>query len=387
MNKCSSIFGQILQIFNRYDFEKVVRETKSEKGTKGFSSWDQFVAMLFCQLGQAHSLREICGGLATCLGKMKHLGVNGAPHRSTLAYANEHRPWELYQKMFYYLLAKCQPLTKGKKKHRFKNKLLSLDASTVELCSTLFDWARFRQTKGAVKLHLLLDHEGYLPVFALITEGVVHEVNIARDLIFPKGSILAVDRGYTDYSLFAQWTQSGVYFVTRQKDNATYRVVEEKTVPTNRHILKDEIITFTGYYAEKHCPHPLRRIEVDDVENNRVIVLLTNHLEFGATTIARIYQDRWQIEIFFKTLKQNLKIKTFVGTSQNALFIQIWTALIAILLLKYLQFQSTLSWSLSTLVALLAIISLLIGTCGLDQSSFDVPVITPKGVMIPLPFK
>lgn len=388
MNKCSSIFGQILQIFNRYDFEKVVRETKSEKGTKGFSSWDQFVAMLFCQLGQAHSLREICGGLATCLGKMKHLGVNGAPHWSTLAYANEHRPWELYQKMFYYLLAKCQPLTKGKKKFRFKNKLLSLDASTVELCSTLFDWARFRQTKGAVKLHLLLDHEGYLPVFALITEGVVHEVNIARDLIFPKGSILAVDRGYTDYSLFAQWTQSGVYFVTRQKDNATYRVVEEKTVPTNRHILKDEIITFTGYYAEKHCPHPLRRIEVDDVENNRVIVLLTNHLEFGATTIARIYQDRWQIEIFFKTLKQNLKIKTFVGTSQNALFIQIWTALIAILLLKYLQFQSTLSWSLSTLVALLRYNLFTYRDLWLwINHPFDVPVITPKGVMIPLPFK
>ena len=196
------------------------------------------------------------------------------------------------------------------------------------------------------------------------------------------------DRGYTDYSLFAQWTQSGVYFVTRQKDNATYRVVEEKTVPTNRHILKDEIITFTGYYAEKHCPHPLRRIEVDDVENNRVIVLLTNHLEFGATTIARIYQDRWQIEIFFKTLKQNLKIKTFVGTSQNALFIQIWTALIAILLLKYLQFQSTLSWSLSTLVALLRYNLFTYRDLWLwINHPFDVPVITPKGVMIPLPFK
>jgi len=204
-----------------------------------------------------------------------------------------------------------------------------------------------------VKLHLLLDHEGYLPVFALITEGAVHEVNVARDLTFPKGSILAIYRGYTDYSLFAQWTDTGVYFVTRQKDNASYRVIAEKTVPTNRHILKDEVICFIGYYARTSCPHPLRRIEVDDVENNRVIVLLTNHLEFGATTIARIYQDRWQIKTFFKTLKQNLKIKTLVGTSQNALFIQIWTALITILLLKYFQFQSTLSWPLSTLVALL----------------------------------
>jgi len=366
----------------------MVRETKSEKGTKGFNSWDQFVAMLFCQLGQAHSLREICGGLAFSLGKMKHLGVNGAPHRSTLAYSSEHRPWELYQKMFYYLLARCQPLTKGKKKFRFKNKLLSLDASTVELRSTRFDWARFRQTKGAVKLHLLLDHEGYLPVFALITEGAVHEVNIARNLSFPKGSILAVDRGYTDYSLFAQWTDSGVYFVTRQKDNASYRVVEKRKVPQNRHILKDEVITFTGYYAKTSYPHHLRRIEVDDVENNRVIVLLTNHLEFGATTIARIYQDRWQIETFFKTLKQNLKIKTLVGTSRNALFIQIWTALIAILLLKYLQFQSTLSWSLSTLVALLRYNLFTYRDLWLwINHPFEVPVITPKGVMIPLPFK
>ena len=255
--------------------------------------------------------------------------------------------------MFYSLLEKCQPLAKGKKKFRFKNKLLSLDASIIELCSTLFDWARSRETKGAVKLHLLLDHEGYLPVFALITEGAVHEVNVIRDLSFPKGSILAIDQGYTDYSLFAQWTDTGVYFVTRQKDNASYRVIEEKTVPTNRHILKDEVICFIGYYARTSCPHPLRRIEVDDVENNRVIVLLTNHLEFGATTIARIDRDRWQIKTFFKTLKQNLKIKTLVGTSQNALFIQIWTALITILLLKYFQFQSTLSWPFSTLVALL----------------------------------
>ena len=170
MNKCSSVFGQILQIFNRYEFERMVRKTHSEKGAKGFSSWDQLVAMLFCQLGQAHSLRESCGELATGLGKIKHLGVKGAPHRSTLSYANEHRPWELYQNLFYSLLEKCRPLTKGKKKFRFKNKLLSLDASTIELLSTLFDWARFRQTKGAVKLHLLLDHEGYLPVFATITK-------------------------------------------------------------------------------------------------------------------------------------------------------------------------------------------------------------------------
>jgi len=243
MNKFSSIFGQILQIFDKRDFLQAVRDTRSEHAAKGFTCWDQFVAMLFCQLGQAQSLREICGGLATCLGKLKHLGIDDAPKRSTLSYANEHRPWQLYQLMFYRLLEKCQTMARfQKRKFRFKNKLFSLDASVIELCLSLFDWASFRQTKGAVKLHLLLDHDGYLPTFATVTEGNVHEVNIARELNLPKGSILAVDMGYTDYSLFAKWILEGIFFVTRQKGNAAYRVVEEHKVPQNRNILKDQII-------------------------------------------------------------------------------------------------------------------------------------------------
>lgn len=353
MNKFSSIFGQILQIFSHHDFVRAVRETRAERGVKGFSCWGQFVAMLFCQLGQAHSLREICGGLATCLGKLKHLGIDAAPKRSTLAYANEHRPWQLYQKVFYQLLAQCRVLARGQKPFRFKNKLFSLDATTIDLCISLFDWATFRQTKGAVKLHLLLDHEGYLPVFASITEGNVHEVNIAHTLKFPKGSILAIDRGYVDYEQFSRWTEAGIFFVTREKDNAAYRVVENRDVPQSRNIIKDQLIQFTGYESFKMCSHTLRRVEVWDAENERIIVLLTNHLQFGATTIASIYKDRWQIEIFFKTIKQNLKIKTFVGTSRNALMTQIWTALIAILILKYLKFRSTLGWSMSNLVAML----------------------------------
>jgi len=353
VNKFNSIFGQILQIFSHQDFVRGVRETRAEKGVKGFSCWGQFVAMLFCQLGQAHSLREICGGLATCLGKLKHLGIEAAPKRSTLAYANEHRPWQLYQKIFYQLLAKCRVLARGKKPFRFKNKLFSLDATLIELCVTLFDWAKYRQTKGAVKLHLLLDHEGYLPIFASMTEGNVHEVNIAHTLKFPKGSILAIDRGYVDYEQFAGWTEAGIFFVTREKDNAAFKVIEKREVPDNRNIIKDQLIELTGYYSIRKCPYILRRVEIWDAENERVVVLWTNHLTFGATTIASIYKDRWQIEIFFKTIKQNLKIKTFVGTSRNALLTQIWTALIAILVLKYLKFRSTLGWSLSNLVAML----------------------------------
>lgn len=335
------------------EFERLVRQTGAEYAAKGFSSWGHFVAMLFCQLGQAHSLHEICNGLASCFGKLKHLGIPSGPKRSTLAYANEHRSWELFQKTFYGLLSRCQGEFIGKSKFRFKNKLMSFDATLIELCASLFDWARFRRTKGAVKLHLLLDHEGYLPQYAYITEGKVHEVNILKKLRFSPGAIVVIDGGGMDYNLFGTWTADGVYFVTRQKKNAHYRVVKRLQVPTNRNILKDELIEFTGFYAHRDCPYLLRRIEVFDREKEEVIVLLTNHLTFGSTTISAIYKDRWQIEIFFKILKQNLRIKTFVGTSANALKIQIWTALIAILLLKYLKVRSRYKWSMSNLVALL----------------------------------
>ena len=353
MVRTASMFSQLLNIFPRIEFEKAVRAHKAERYAKGFTCWEQFVAMLFCQLAQAHSLREICGGLSCCLGKLIHLGVRDAPKRSTLSYANKHRPWELYENVFYQLLEKCQLQTPGKTKFRFRNKLLSLDATVIDLCVTLFNWADFRQTKGAVKLHLLLDHDGYLPTFAQITEGNVHEVKIAQKLHFPTGSIVVVDRGLTDFSLFRRWTDEGVYFVTRQKFNAAYQIVERRNVPENRGVLSDEVIRFTGPKTKHDCPHLLRRIVYQDKETGKKLVFLTNHLDFGATTIASIYKDRWQIELFFKALKQNLKVKTFVGTSPNALKTQIWTALIAMLLLKYLQLRSRLNWALSNLVALL----------------------------------
>ena len=326
MNKYSRIFSQLLSLFPRLEFERLVKQTGTEYAAKGFSSWGHYVAMLFCQLGQAHSLREICNGLASCFGKLRHLGIEGAAKRSTLAYANEHRSWELFQEVFYGLLSRCRGEFIGKRKLRFKNKLMSFDATVIELCASLFDWAKFRRTKGAVKLHLLLDHEGYLPQYAHITEGKVHEVNVLKKLRFSPGAIIVIDRGLVDYKLFGDWTEDGVYFVTRLKENADCRVVKRLAVPENRNILKDEIIQLTGFYARKDCPYRLRRIEVFDTEKGEAIVLLTNHLEFGATTISATYKDRWQIDIFFKILKQNLRVKTFVGTTANALKIQIWTA-------------------------------------------------------------
>jgi Transposase DDE domain/Domain of unknown function (DUF4372) len=352
MNRFSSIFSQLLQLFPRLEFQHLVTITQAERHAKGFTCWGQFVAMLFCQLGRAHSLREISGGLRSCEGKLKHLGIT-APSHSTLAYANEHRPWGLYEQIFLQFFERCRVQVVGKRTFRFKNKLISMDSTTIDLCLEIFDWAKFRRTKGAIKLHLLLDHDGYLPSFALITEGNVSDVKVARQFHFEPGTLVVDDRGYNDYALFGRWTTQGVYFVTRMKDNALYEVVGEKEVPQNRNVLKDEMIELRGPKAIEKCPHPLRRIEVYDPETEEVLVFLTNNLKLGATTIAAIYKERWQIEIFFKALKQNLKIKTFVGTSANAVKIQIWTALIAMLILRFLQLRSQFNWSLSNLVALL----------------------------------
>lgn len=352
MVRFSSMFSQLLKLFPRTEFQALVKRNHAERHARGFTCWGQFVAMLFCQLGRAHSLREICGGLRSAEGKLSHLGIT-APSRSTLAYANEHRPWQLYRAVFQELLGRCQGLAQGRKKFRFKNKLVSLDSSVIDLCATLFDWAKFRRTKGAVKLHLLLDHDGYLPSVAVITEGKRHDIRVARQLRFEAGTIVVIDRGYNDYEWFGRLTTDGVFFVTRLKDHAVYEVVERRPVPERSDVVRDEVIRLTGADASRKCPHLLRRVEVDDPDTKMRLVFLTNHLKFGATTIAAIYKDRWQIELFFKALKQNLKVKTFVGTSANALKLQLWTALIAMLLLKYMQLRAQFAWSLSNLVALL----------------------------------
>jgi hypothetical protein len=258
----------------------------------------------------------------------------------------------LYEKLFYDLLAQCQAIS-PKKKFRFKNRLLTLDSTTVELCASLFDWAQWRQTKGAVKLHLLLDHDGYLPVFGHVTDGRVGDVKVAQTLDFPKGSIVALDRGYLDYRLFTRWTREGVYFVSRLKKNADIQIVEDYPVPKGSNVLEDQKVRLQAFVAGRPDLDDLRMVTVWLEDKQEELVLLTNNFKLAASTIAAIYKERWQIELFFKLLKQQLKIKTFVGTSANAVRIQIWTALIAVLIIRYLQFRSHFKWAVSNLVALL----------------------------------
>jgi hypothetical protein len=353
LNRVCSIFSQILQLIPRPEFEAAVRKHQAERHARGFSSWTQLIAMLFCQLGHAQSLREITGGLAACEGKLRHLGVTEPPKRSTLSYANQHRPWQLFETVFHTLLKRCQMEAKvHKRSFRFKHKLLSLDSTVIPLCLSAFDWAHYKRTKGAVKLHLVLDHDGYLPSYAVLTEGNTADITAAKAMSFAPGTMLAFDRGYADHGWWLKLTTRKVHFVTRLKDSAQYGIVQVRPVAEGGNIIRDEVIVLCS--QEDIGPEArLRRIEIWVEDKQETMVFVTNNLTLAASTIASIYKERWQIELFFKALKGSLKIKTFVGTSENAVQAQIWTALIAMLMIKYLQLKSTFAWSLSNLVALL----------------------------------
>lgn len=351
MSHHHTLIGQMLQMFSRFEFQKAVTASKAEYHSRGFDSWNHFVAMLFGQLAGLDSLRNIEAGLASQSKSLYHLGVKPV-HRSTLAYANAHRPNELFKIIFEAMLSKCQPLA-PKHPFRFNNPLYSIDASTIDLCLSLYDWATFRTTKGAVKLHVKLNHNGYLPTFVNVTTGKVHEHQVAPQIPLNKGDVIVFDKGYTDYKWYKTLDNKGVFFVTRLKKNADYAVVQRKNTSHLSDITSDQVIRFKGYSSRQKYPDKLRRIRSVDPNTGKSIVLLTNHMSWSAKTIAAIYKERWQIELFFKTIKQNLKVKSFVGTTKNALLSQLWIALIAYLLLSYMKFKSKFPWSIYTLCSIL----------------------------------
>jgi Transposase DDE domain/Domain of unknown function (DUF4372) len=343
-----SIMNQLLQVFPRSEFQEEVKKTKAERHARGFASWDQFVAMLFCQLGDAQSLRETTGGLASCEGRLGHWGVIRPPKRSTLAYANQHRPWELFQNLFYRALDRCRSELGNKTKFQFKNPLLSIDSSVVTLALEMFPWASWSRQKGAIKLHLTLNHAGYLPEALVITTGKYSELTIARRQRYSPATILIMDKGFLDFGWFYQLDKNGVFFVTRIKDDTRYEVIEHRPVTTAKNVVSDDLIRLTSPRSRKRYPHILRLVTIE-TETGKRLQFLTNHLTLAASTISEIYKDRWQIEVFFKLLKQNLKIKSFIGSSPNAVWTQIWTAMIAMLLIRFLQLKSKADWSFSNL--------------------------------------
>ena len=349
-----SIFAQMLQIISRYDFGKAVKRNKADRYCKGFSSWAQFVSLLFAQLAGQDGLRGVEAGLASQQIKLYHLGVRRA-RRSTLSYANNHRNHRVFESVFYSVLEKVLVAAPGHK-FRFKNDLYSFDATTIDLCLSLYDWAKFRKSKGGIKIHVKLNHRGYIPEFITVTPAARHEVKEMPKVPLKAGDVVVFDRGFVDLEQFATHCSKGVYFVTRLKSNARYRVVDRTDVSGYKNISSDQIIEFSGFYSSKKCPLRLRRIRVKDPDTGKYIVLLTNQMNWSPKTVAAVYKDRWQIEIFFKNLKQNLKIKSFLGTSRNAMLSQIWVAMIAYLLLSYMRFLSTFKWTINKLMAVLPVI-------------------------------
>lgn len=337
MNNNNTLLGQILELIPRSHFEKLVKDHQTEKGAKGFTSWSHFVTMLFAQLSGQSGLRSIEDGINQQPRSLYHLGISQPVKRSTISYANEKRDAKLFEDLFYKLL---NQVPTGKQKHgfRFKNPLYSIDATTIDLCLKLFPWADFRDTKAGVKLSVKLDHCGKVPCFAVISNARKHESKEVVNIPLKSGDIVAFDRGYNNYNYFANLCREKIYFVTRIKTNATYTVIQENETGRNKSILSDQIIELNGFYAQKNCPFYLRKIVSYDPDTDRTIEILTNHLVWAASTIAGVYKDRWHIELFFKAIKQNLKIKRFYGTSRNAVDTQIWIALIAYLLFCILKF-------------------------------------------------
>jgi len=353
MAHCNTILSQILNLVSRHEFESLAREHHSGRSFRTASRWSQFVTMCIGQLTSRCSLRDVIETVSAQQHRLYHLG-SAKLSRSNLSRINEDKPYQLYEALFGTLLQRCQSLVPGHG-FRFKNELFSLDATTIDLCLSLFPWAGFRKTKGAVKLHVGMNHKGNLPEFVTITDGKKHDVNVGRKLDFPKGSIIAMDRGYTDYEWFKQLSEKDIYFVTRLKSNAKYRVIERRPVDKSSGLTSDQTIEFTGYHATRDCPIQLRRIGYRDPETGKHYMFLTNHFGLSALTITKIYKSRWQIELFFKWIKQNLKIKSFLGTSKNAVMTQIWIAMCVYLLLSFLKYQSKTSKSLQQILRLLQV--------------------------------
>jgi co-chaperonin GroES (HSP10) len=347
MKNNTSIFGQVLQFISRYDFEKAVKTYNADKHLKGFSNWSHFTSLLFGQFSGLDSLRSITGSLSTVTNQLYHLGITPVK-KSTLSYANNNRTYRVFEDLFYSLLSKVQQKA-GSHKFSFKNNLYSIDSTIIDLCLSVYDWAIFRQTKGGIKLHTKLNHSGYLPEVIHVSNAIDNDQKHADRFTFQKGDIVLMDRGFDKYERYATYCDEKIYFVTRMKEGAAYKIVKRNDVSKHKNITSAHIIRYTGFYSKQKCPLELRKIRSIDPETGKAIVILTNIFHLSAKTISALYKERWQIEIFFKTIKQNLKIKSFIGNSRNAVLSQIWVAMIAYLLLAYFKFLSTFKWTVQKL--------------------------------------
>ena len=350
----NTIYNHLLQLIPRHQFEALVRRYASDRYVKYFTCWQQFITLLYAQIRGKDSLRDIETSLRSQSNRWYHIGLVNVK-RSTLSDANNQRDYHVYEGLFYRLFERCKNVT-PKHKFRFKNPLYSLDATVIDLCLSLYPWAKFRKRKGALKIHCLYDHSGSLPSFLVITDGKQHDVKAAKEQTLPVSadSIIAVDRAYIDYKWLYSLEKSGVFFVTRAKSNLKHEVSGQHAVNKQKGLLFDYQIRLTGYYQRKDYPKKLRLVGYTDPETGKEFRFLTNNFTLSAYTITQIYKARWQIELFFKWIKQNLKIKSFLGTSKNAVLTQIWVAMCYYLLLSYIKYQTKYGYSLLELSRMIA---------------------------------
>ena len=344
MNKHNTILGQMLDLISRSHFGKLVKEYKTEHCAKGLKSWTQFVAILFAQISGQQGLRSIAQGMNSQKNGWYHMGITNSEReikRSTLSYANKHRDSNIFLALFTSLVITAQSIS-YKHKFKFKNPLYSIDSTTIDLCLKLFPWADFREEKAGIKLTVKLDHQGLIPCFVVMSNAVEHDSKKIEDVPYEAGDVLVFDRGYVNYKYFASICEKKAWFVTRLKRNTKYKRVKKREVKGNENIISDYEIVIPSLSEDII----LRKIIVRDPKTKERIVLLTNNLQWSAATVAGVYKDRWQIELFFKALKQNLKIKRFYGNSKNAVMTQIWIALITYLLFYILK-QKSKRWNLS----------------------------------------
>jgi len=356
MNSGKTIFAQLMDFVPTYEFRKCVDRYNGNHKVIRFSCWDQYLCMAFAQLTYRESLRDIQACLRATQSRLYHLGIRGKVSRNTLAHANQNRDWRIYADFAQILIAKARKLYVADSFGiELDQAVYALDSTTIDLCLALFPWAEFRKCKGAVKLHTLLDLHGNIPSVVIITTGKVHDVNILDQLIIEMGAIYIMDRGYLDFARLYKIHQASAFFVTRTKTNFSRNRLYSQPVDKSTGVQCDQIVVLRGHYTKKDFPEKIRRIRYFDSKNNKAFVFLTNNFVLPAITIADLYRCRWQVELFFKWIKQHLRIKAFYGTTENAVKTQIWIAISIYVLAAIVKKSLNLNQSLYTILQVLSV--------------------------------
>jgi len=356
MNSGKTIFAQLMDFFPVYEFRRCVERYHGNYKVKSFSCWDQFLCMAFAQLSYRESLRDIEACLRSAQRKVYHMGIRGKVSRNTLAHANEVRDWRMYADFAQILITRARRLYANDPFGvELDQAVYALDSTTIDLCLSLFPWAKFRKHKGAVKLHTLLDLHGSIPSVIFITHGKIHDVNILDDLILEAGAIYLMDRGYLDFARLYAISQTPAFFVTRTKSNFDFKRLYSQPIDKSTGVQCDQIIVLGGFYTQKDYPTKLRRIRYFDAKKNKRLVFLTNNFALSALTIAELFRCRWRIELFFKWIKQHLRIKAFYGTTENAVKTQIWIAISVYVLVAIVKKHLNLDMSLYTILQILSV--------------------------------